>query len=228
MSELAVSPPDVTVVIPTHQRPDLLRRAIASCAQAAADVRPPRVEVDRRDTGCGRGVDTLLAGEGAPTAAARNRRRYLGDVRWDSQLRRIDDLEFFASEVLRGVGAVDSDVVAHTRTRYPSRATQQVASLDHARQFYALVDKIATHLQQQPNADRRLRLAQYLHRELRTLAGHGCVELELRSAQIQSLDPDVPRDEERQAIARLTCRVFGVVRGVRIIAVLSRLQNRNA
>lgn len=315
---MSVPTPDVSVLIPTRDRPAFLQRALASCVQQVEAARPPRLEVVIADDGSepaarapdlgavavrmvrfapsrgrnaarnaamdaaagrylqflddddvlepgalaeevaaadaaaadllvcrwrslrlgeapgticdgrwsGRGFDSLLAGEAAPTGAVLYRRSYVDGLRWDEGMSKLDDWDFFVRAAARGGQAIASSVVAYAWTIHPNQGVRRASALHNAREFYATLD----HLREEIDArdawseDRRRRLAQYLYKELRNLARFDRSEFERRCREILDLDHHfVPRDEERQRLIRWACRLLGLRNALRLYARLRDL-----
>jgi glycosyltransferase involved in cell wall biosynthesis len=158
--------------------------------------------------------DDLLAGLSVPTAAALYRRAYVQDLRWDGRFRKLDDWDWFVRAALRRGKIVSVDHTSYCWVQHTSQASRNFSALDHAIEFYAILDALEAELARagQITEPRRRRLAQYLYKELDTLYRYGDGPgFERRLRQIRDLDPHFsPRDEEPRRLVRMLARVVGV------------------
>jgi len=165
-----------------------------------------------------RGVDSLLAGESVPTGAALYRAAALTGVRWSETLSKLDDWDFFVQAFLAARTVAVRQAAAYTWVEHPGQGVWRATRLQNAQEFYAVLDRIESHLRasHELTEPRRRRLAQYLYKELQALAEQAPLELGRRAEQIESLDPRfVPRDEERRWWVRALCRLLGTGGGLR-------------
>lgn len=172
-------------------------------------------------------VDDVLAGKAVPTSAALYRRR--DDWRWDPELRKLDDWDYFAQAALGASKIVTVDGPAYRwRDHGGSRATN-VTMLQNARELVRILEKIESRLvaSKQLTEARKKRLAQYLYKELRVLSLHDPPAFELVLAHIHQLDPTfAPRDEERQWWMRAAARVLGTRRALLAHTAIKRILKR--
>jgi glycosyltransferase involved in cell wall biosynthesis len=158
--------------------------------------------------------DGLLAGLSVPTAAALYRRAYVQDLRWDGRFRKLDDWDWFVRAALRWGKIVTVRHTSYCWVQHSSQASRNFSALDHAHEFYAILDELADDLARtgQLTEPRKRRLAQYLYKELDTLYRCGDAPgFERRLRQIRELDPHfAPHDEEPRRLVRVLARVLGV------------------
>jgi glycosyltransferase involved in cell wall biosynthesis len=215
--------------------PDALAREVAAADAESADVLVCRWRSAGLDEfpgrifdggWSGRGMDSLLAGEGAPTGAVLYRRTYLAEVRWAERLWALDDWDFFARAVMRDGRVVSSDIIAYNWTSHPGQGVAKSPRLANVRAFYAVLDGMRSELERRGafTHKRRLRLAQYLYKELRFLARFDRDEFERRCSEILDLDPHfLPVDEERRPAIRWLCRAVGLRTALRLYARIRTL-----
>jgi len=164
-----------------------------------------------------RGIDSLLAGESVPTAAALYRREYLRDLTWPEPTTKLDDWRFFLAAALLGGRIERRPSPAYTWRQHPGQASKAFDLLGNAISFYGVLDWLEDELQRQGEltASRRARLAQYRYKELRVLCRFDRPRFEREVERIRLLDPAfAPRDEERQWWMRWAGRLLGVRRAV--------------
>lgn len=160
-------------------------------------------------------VDDVLAGKGVPTSAALYRRRE--DWRWDPDLRKLDDWDYFAQAALGAKKIVTVEGPAYRLRDHGGARVTHVTMLKNARELVRILEKIEARLfaTGQLTDRRRKRLAQYFYKELRVLSLHDREEFERVLAHIHELDANfAPRDEERQWWMRAAARVLGTRRAV--------------
>ena len=160
-------------------------------------------------------VDDLLAGKAVPTSAALYRRR--DDWRWDPDLRKLDDWDYFAQAALGAATIVSVDGPAYRWREHGGTRASDVTMLHNARELVRILEKIELRLAARGELSeaRRKRLAQYLYKELRVLSLHDRDAFERVLGHIHELDPKfAPRDEERQWWMRAAARILGTRRAV--------------
>lgn len=165
------------------------------------------------------GIDSILAGEAVPTAAALYRRSAIGELRWDEQASKLDDWHFFCRVALRSGRIASLDRPSYTWYAHEGQGIRKASMLDNAREFYWVLDEIEQVLlhTEALTRDRRSRLAQYRYKELQTLCRFDRTAFEREVEHILGLDPDfMPRDEERRLVLRAVSRVVGFRRAVLI------------
>jgi glycosyltransferase involved in cell wall biosynthesis len=164
-----------------------------------------------------RGIDSLLAGESVPTAAALYRRSYLRDLEWAEPPTKLDDWRFFLAAALLGGRIERRSSPAYTWRQHPGQASRAFDLLGNAISFYGVLDWLEGELRRRGElTERRMeRLAQYRYKELRVLCRFDRPRFEREVEKIRSLDPRfAPRDEERQWWMRWAGRLLGYRRAV--------------
>lgn len=160
-----------------------------------------------------RGIDSLLAGESALTAAALYRRTHLVGCQWEESAGKFDDWRFFVSVALRGGRIVSRPGVAYTWRQHPGQHSLRYDLLANARAFYRMLDWFEAELGRRGELSppRRQRLAQYRYKELGILGRYDRPSFDRELARILELDPKFqPRDEEQRSWMRLAARVLGI------------------
>jgi glycosyltransferase involved in cell wall biosynthesis len=178
-----------------------------------------------------RGIDSLLAGESVPTAAALYRRTYLQDLEWPEPPTKLDDWRFFLGAALLAGRIERRSSPAYTWRQHPEQASQAFGLLGNAISFYGVLDWLEDELRRRGEltAQRRARLAQYRYKELRVLCRFDRPRFEREVERIRSLDPAfAPRDEERQWWMRWAGRMLGFRRAVVIHTALRAVVSRDA
>lgn len=172
------------------------------------------------------GIDSLLRGEAVPTGAALYRREPLADVRWDPNLSKLDDWQFFLRAGLRGHGVVPLHRVVYTWFEHEGQGIRSVSLLGNAREFYRILDELEERLESMGELDerRRRRLAQYRYKNLRVLCADDRPAFDLEVGRILGLDACFrPVDEERQPWMRGLARVVGFRRALLLHTAAKRL-----
>lgn len=178
-----------------------------------------------------RGIDSLLAGESVPTAAALYRRSYLREVEWPEPPTKLDDWRFFLGAALLGGRIERRCSPAYTWRQHPAQASKAFDLLGNAISFYGVLDWLEGELRRQGalTGPRMARLAQYRYKELRVLCRFDRPRFECEVERIRSLDPAfAPRDEERQWWMRWAGRLLGFRRAVSIHTALRAVLRREA
>lgn len=175
-------------------------------------------------------IDDVLRGLGPATSAALYRLEYVSDLRWDENLRKLDDWDWFCQAALRGGRIATVRMRAYwMRHHKGARVTSVATMLHNAREHHAILGKIEAHLEAQGELTepRRKRLAQYYYRELRVLSLHDRAAFEAALQHIFELDPAFqPKDHERQCWMRLAARIFGTRATIVAHSGLKRLLGR--
>lgn len=159
------------------------------------------------------GIDSILAGEAVPTAAALYRRSAIGELRWDEHASKLDDWHFFCRVALRSGRIASLDRPSYTWYAHEGQGIRKASMLDNAREFYWVLDEVESHLAEsgQLTDARRRRLAQYRYKELRVLARNDSNMFEQEIERILLLDASYrPGREERQLLIRWAARVLGI------------------
>lgn len=169
-------------------------------------------------------VDDVLAGVATPTSGAVYVRR--ADWRWDPELRKLDDWDYFCQAALGASKIVTVPGVAYVMREHAGARATHVTMLHNAREHHQILRKIETRLEHEGRltAERRRRLAQYFYKELRVLTLHDPEAADAALRHIFELDPDfLPRAEERSRIIRLAARTIGVRNTLRLYRAVKRL-----
>lgn len=158
------------------------------------------------------GIDSILAGEAVPTAAALYRRAAIGELRWDEHASKLDDWHFFCRVALRSGRIASLDRPSYTWFAHEGQGIRKASMLDNAREFYWVLDEIEKALLESGGVTdaRRKRLAQYRYKELRVLCRFDRSSFEREVERILKLDPAFrPADEERESFMRWMALVLG-------------------
>jgi hypothetical protein len=158
-------------------------------------------------------IDSLLAGKAVPTSAAIYSRDLVGDLRWDEELQKLDDWDWFIRAALRARKIARAPVVAYSWRQHPAQGIRSDTMLRNAQEHHAILDKLEKSLRASGmlTGARQKRLAQYYYKEMRILSLYDESRFDWGVRHIYVLDPMfVPRDEERQWWMRLMCRFLGV------------------
>lgn len=173
-----------------------------------------------------RGIDSLLAGESALTAAALYRRTYLAGCQWEENAGKFDDWRFFVSAALRGGKIARRAEISYTWRQHADQCSLRYDLLENARAFYEMLDWFEAELRQRGelSAPRRRRLAQYRFKELGILGRFDRPSFERELARILELDAQFqPRDEESRGWMRLAARILGPRAAMNSYLALRRL-----
>ena len=171
-------------------------------------------------------VDDVLAGRGVPTTAALYRRG--ATARWDPALRKLADWDFFAQSALGVSRIVTLDGTAYWLREHAGPRVSRTSMLTNAQSHHRILHKLERRLASEGKLTepRRLRLAQYFYKELRTLSVHDRDAFELALVHIFDLDPRfVPRDEERQRWMRIAARLLGTRNALLVYSFLKRARD---
>ncbi|HVR39053.1 MAG TPA: glycosyltransferase family 2 protein [Thermoanaerobaculia bacterium] len=155
-------------------------------------------------------IDDVLAGRAVPTSAALYVRR--DDWRWDPQLRKLDDWDFFCQAALGATRIATVSGAAYVWRHHEGTRATDATMLANALEVHRILHKIEERLAREGKLTeaRRKRLAQYFYKELRVLSLYDRKAFDAAVAHIRELDPVfVPRDEERQWFMRAAARVLG-------------------
>lgn len=171
------------------------------------------------------GIDSILAGEAVPTAAALYRRSAIGELRWDEHASKLDDWHFFCRVALRSGRIASLDRPSYTWYAHEGQGIRKASMLDNAREFYWVLDELERSLLESGDATeaRRKRLAQYRYKELRVLCRFDRASFEREVERILELDSEFrPIDEERERFMRWMARLLGFRRSVLLHESLRR------
>ncbi|MES3001690.1 MAG: glycosyltransferase family 2 protein [Pseudomonadota bacterium] len=157
-------------------------------------------------------IDDLLAGRAVPTSSALYESTLAKSVAWDAGLAKLNDWDYFIGAALRARKIESLPTPAYRwRQHAGARITSSTSFSGNAREFYLILGKLEAALKAagaytQP---RRLRMAQYLYKELRGMYRFEKDEGRKILKWIEALDPQfVPRDEEHSDLLRLLYRFF--------------------
>ncbi len=169
-------------------------------------------------------TDDVLHGLAVPTSAALYVRR--PDWRWDPELRKLDDWDYFCQAALGASKIATVPGIAYiTRAHAGVRATN-TSMLANAREHHRILHKIEQRLEHEGRLTdaHRKRLAQYFYRELRVLTLHDPAAADAALQHIFSLDPRfLPGGEEKSRLIRLATRVIGVRATLRLYKTAKRV-----
>ena len=174
-------------------------------------------------------VDDVLAGLAVPTSAALYLRR--SDWRWDPELKKLDDWDYFVQAALSATSIATVDGAAYCmRDPASPRASGAgilINALEHHRILHKMEDRLAA--SGLLTAARRRRLAQYFYKELRVLSLHDRPAFEAGVAHVFALDSAfVPRDEERQWWMRIAARLLGTRNAILLHCFIKRSVRRSS
>lgn len=170
-------------------------------------------------------VDDVLAGVAAPTSAALYVRR--DDWRWDPELRKLDDWDYFCQCALGASKIATVPGVAYVMREHAGVRATGVSMLHNAREHHHILRKMETRLEREDRLtpERRERLAQYFYKELRVLMLHDPAGADAALRHIFELDPAfLPRAEERSRLIRAASRAIGVRNTLRLYRIVKRLR----
>ena len=165
-------------------------------------------------------VDAVLAGRAVPMSAVLYRATYLSGMRWDPDIPKLQDWDWFCRAALRNGRIVSRrDGVSfwlrhHTGPR-ATDATMHTNAIAH----HHCLKNIEGILRKGGDltAGRSQRLAQYYYKELRVLKRFDAERFEWALNHIFELDPGfIPVDEERNAVLRFLARTVGVERALNL------------
>lgn len=172
-------------------------------------------------------VDDVLAGLAVPTSSALYRRE--GATRWDVNLRKLDDWDYYCQAALGAKRIATIPGYAYVMQHHGGTRATDTTMLLNAREHHHILYKIEERLEREEllTPPRRRRLAQYFYKELRVLYLHDPDVFELALRHIEYLDDRfVPRDEERQGYMRLLTRVLGVRTALKLHTAIKRAVRR--
>lgn len=173
-------------------------------------------------------VDDVLAGRAVPTSAALYRLRT--EWRWDSDLRKLDDWDYFCQAALGATRIVSVPGPAYVIRHHGGARATHGGLLANAREHHRILHKIEDRLEAEGRLTeaRKRRLAQYYYKELRVLCLHDRTAFEDAARHIRALDAAFrPRDEERQPWMRVLARLLGVETTLRLHSALKRAVKRH-
>jgi hypothetical protein len=156
--------------------------------------------------------DAVLAGRAVPTSAALYRRSHIQHLRWDPNIPRLDDWDWFVQASLLMGKIVPANHVSYSWRHHDSQYSAGSSLLQYAIDHHCVLGKIESFLREngELTTARKRRLAQYYYKELRVLCVHDRNAFEKAAAHILDLDPQfAPRDEERQPLMRFLGRLIG-------------------
>lgn len=156
-------------------------------------------------------LDDLLAGHAVPTSAALYRHSSVSSVRWDPELSKLNDWDYFVQCALVSSSiATNPGDVYEWRNHSGDRITTSSSIERGIADFYATLDKLIAAIEARGELTdaRRRRAAQYLYKELRRLFRLDKLGARARLREIMKLDPRfVPVDEEDSALFRIMGRL---------------------
>lgn len=161
-------------------------------------------------------VDAVLAGRAVPTSAGLYRTAYVGEMRWDPEMAKLNDWDWFSRVALsNGRIASRTSGIAYWWRHHPGPRMTDVSLHENAVAHHQVLGKIEAILKQRGEltAKRSRRLAQYYYKELRVLKRFDAERFEWVLHHIFELDPEfVPVEEEHSTTVRLLSRALGVRR----------------
>lgn len=163
-------------------------------------------------------VDDILAGKAVPTSAALYRREFVRELRWDENLSKLDDWDWFIRACLLNAKIVKTDEPSYFWCTHEEQGIRKTSQLQNALEHHIILDKLRSFLleNQMLTKPRANRLAQYYYKELRFLCLHDEEKFIEAIRKIKLLDPNFyPRDEERQSWMRVLGRVIGFSNAIR-------------
>lgn len=163
------------------------------------------------------GIDSLLAGEAVPTAAALYRREALGQIEWNTKLSKLDDWDFFVRAALGCHCIAPCPTVSYTWIEHEGQGSHKSRMEDNAREHHVILRAIESSLLEMKELTqaRKMRLAQYFYKELRVLCVHDRVGFEQAVEHIRELDPRFqPYAEEHQWWMKALAHVIGFRKAV--------------
>jgi len=172
-------------------------------------------------------IDDILAGIAAPTSAALYVRH--PEWRWDPELRKLDDWDYFCQAALRAKQIVTVEGSAYTMREHGGARMTHTTMLANAREHHRILYKIEERLAADGllTPPRRRRLAQYFYKEMRVLSLYDRQAFDAAALHIRELDPDFqPRDEEQQKLMRVMARVLGFRNAILLHSAIKRAVKR--
>lgn len=170
--------------------------------------------------------ESLLQGCAVPTTAALYRRSYIAGLKWDKNIRKLDDWDWFCQAALRRGKLVSLDAVSYWMREHDSpRVTSSSTMLVNAQDHHRVLAKVENALKKngELTRSRAKRLAQYYYKELRVLSLFDPGHFEIAVDHIRSLDPRFsPVEEERDWYMRLLGKLIGFKRAILIHSFLKR------
>lgn len=173
-------------------------------------------------------VDDVLAGLAVPTSAALYTRHT--DWRWDRELRKLDDWDYFIQAALDAGSIATVDGPAYCMRDPASPRASETGLLVNAREHHHILHKLEDRLSGAGllTASRRKRLAQYFYKELRVLSLYDRAAFDSGLAHVMALDPHfTPRDEERQWWMRMAARMLGTREAILLHSFVKRNLGRH-
>jgi glycosyltransferase involved in cell wall biosynthesis len=162
-------------------------------------------------------IDSLLAGKAVPTGAALYSRPLVRDLKWDEDLRKLDDWDWFVRAALHARKIVRTRTTSYSWRLHPTQGIRSETMLRNAQEHHAILKKLEEALAERGELtpERQKRLAQYFYKEMRVLSLYDKPGFEWGVRHIYQLDTNfVPWDEERQWWMRIACRFLGVRRAL--------------
>jgi glycosyltransferase involved in cell wall biosynthesis len=172
-------------------------------------------------------VDDVLAGRAVPTSSGLYVRR--PDWRWDPELRKLDDWDYFCQAALGANSIATVPGPAYVWRHHEGPRATDVTMVANAREHHRILQKIEDRLKSDGRMTlaRGRRLAQYYYKELRVLSLHDPVAADAAIDHILALDPAFrPRDEERQPVIRASARIIGLRNTLRLYKAIKRVARR--
>jgi glycosyltransferase involved in cell wall biosynthesis len=157
-------------------------------------------------------IDDVLHGKAVPTSAALYKKSFAAKLKWDPNLKRLQDWDWFVQAVLKGGRIVH---VAHTSYAMRRHAESRISDASILTTAYAhrmILKKIEAYLFQNDlmNEARSRRLAQYNYKYIRIFAAHDKHAYKSALRHIRELDPDFFPYTERNPRIRMMMRFIGV------------------
>lgn len=170
-----------------------------------------------------RGIDDMLDGKGAITAAVLYRTAFIRPLRWDPEWTKAQDWGWLLTVCLAGARFASLDIpsclyIHHPGMRITTAGDLQIRSTRARQQLLRMVER-ELRRQEALTESRKKQLAQYLYRDSQVLARHDPEEWTRVWSRCKALVPGFrPRDPNR--ILRLLTRGLGVHAGVKAYVAL--------
>jgi glycosyltransferase involved in cell wall biosynthesis len=172
-------------------------------------------------------INDVLAGVAVPTSAALYVRHR--EWRWDTDLRKLDDWDYFCQAALGAKSITTVHGSAYTMREHSgpreSATTMLATAVAHHRILFKIEERLAQTGELTP--ERRRRLAQYFYKEMRVLSLHDRDAFDAAAIHIRELDPYFqPRDEEQQRLMRVLARLLGFRNAILLHSAIKRAVKR--
>jgi len=176
----------------------------------------PRVE---------KGIDDMLVGQAAWTAAALYRREFVRDLRWDAAFGKADDWGWFCAVCLAGArfARLEQPTAAYNQRPFPRITNRGDPFLDSTVARQRVLSFIEESLDRQGLLTRRRRelLAQYYYKDSKALCAMGWRKWRDLWRRCQELAPGY-RPQEYDGFARPFVKLLGPFWGVTAYSCLAR------